>query len=40
MYLYILILSNAKSADDENISILGCSIYKIDVIKNPKETLM
>ena len=40
MYIYILILSNAKSADGGNNSIFRFSIYNIHVIQNLKESSM
>ena len=39
MYIYILILSNTKSADGGNDSIFGFSINNIHVIQNPKKEL-
>ena len=37
-YIYIYILSNAKSADGRNDSVFGFSFYNIHVIQNPKES--
>ena len=34
--MYILTLSNAKSAEGGNDSIFGSSFYNIHVIQNPK----
>ena len=40
MYMPILILSNAKSTNSGNDSILGFSFYNIHVIQHPKESSM
>ena len=38
IYIYILILSRAKSAGGGNDSIFGFSFFNIHVIQNPKES--
>ena len=40
MYIYIYILSNAKSSRGWNDSIFGFSFYNIYAIQNPKESSM
>ena len=40
IYIYIYILSNAKSADGGNDSIFGFSIYNIHVTQNPNKCSM